>query len=42
MPEKYFSKIAQTFYQDDVIYDGEDYPKFGPGGDTNGTHELYP
>jgi hypothetical protein len=42
MPEKYFSKIAQTFYQDDVIYEGDDYPKFGPGGDTNGTHELYP
>jgi hypothetical protein len=42
MPEKYFSKIAQAFYQDDVIYEGEDYPKFGPGGDTNGTHEMYP
>jgi hypothetical protein len=42
MPERYFSKIAQTFYQDDVIYEGDDYPKFGPGGDTNGTHELYP
>ncbi|MDR3284428.1 MAG: hypothetical protein LBS97_04535 [Treponema sp.] len=43
MPEKYFSKIANTFYQDDVIYDGPaNYPKFGPGGDTNGTHELYP
>jgi hypothetical protein len=42
MPEKYFSKIAQTFYQDDVIYDGVDYPKFGPNGDTNGTHEMYP
>jgi hypothetical protein len=42
MPEKYFSKIAQAFYQDDVIYEGEDYAKFGPGGDTNGTHEMYP
>jgi hypothetical protein len=42
MPEKYFSKIAQTFYQDDVIYEGVDYPKFGPGGDTSGTHEMYP
>jgi uncharacterized protein YjdB len=42
MPEKYFSKIAQTLYQDDVIYEGVDYPKFGPNGETNGTHEMYP
>jgi uncharacterized protein YjdB len=42
MPEKYFSKIAQAFYQDDVIYEGEDYAKFGPNGDTSGTHEMYP
>jgi hypothetical protein len=41
MPEKYFTKIAQTFYQDNVIYEGVDYPKFGPNGDTSGTHEMY-
>jgi hypothetical protein len=28
MPEKYFTKIANTLYKDSVIYQGTDYVKF--------------
>jgi hypothetical protein len=42
-PETYLSRIAEVLYQDTVVYEAQDYPKFpvGRNGSTAGTGALY-